>query len=112
MIAGVACAFTMAAMMTIGIFLLPFVGLGTFLLYRKRAMAGFGWAMLTGVGFIPLLIAFLNREGPGNICHTFRDGGQACTEELSPWPFLAVAFAVVVSGTLLCRRARRGSARS
>jgi hypothetical protein len=52
-----------------------------------------------------LYIALLNRGGPGDVCTT-TGTSSACTEEWSPWPFLAVGVALVVSGIVLTRLPR------
>lgn len=62
--------------------------------------------LLVGVAAAPLYLAWLNREGPGKVCHVSATS-SGCADTSSPWPFLAVATALAVTGVLL---ARRGSA--
>jgi hypothetical protein len=44
-----------------------------------------------------LYVAYLNRSGPGTIC-TSITGGQSCTDESSPWPWLAVGVGSLLGG--------------
>ena len=73
-------------MLTIGIFIAPFVGLaGLVLLSRERGRAA-ATALVCGPALPLLFVAWLNRDGPGNIC-TRPPSSQTCVEEWSPWPF-------------------------
>jgi hypothetical protein len=59
---------------------------------------------LAGAGLVPLYIAWLNRDGPGeDICTAHAADGtcNAGTEEWNPWPWLAVGLALVVAGVVL-----------
>ena len=88
------------SMLTIG----PFVLLVTlvlcgFLLYRVE----FGWGMgglLTGAATPLLYVAWLNRDGPGEVC-TRTATSLSCADEWSPWPFVVVATALIVAGVAL-----------
>lgn len=98
LIAGLLWGFTLAGMLTIGVYLLPLAALCTLigvLVPRFRGPAAF-W-MLSGVGVVPLHIAWLNRFGPGEHCET-TPMTVSCTEMWSPWPFVAVGLLMVVAG--------------
>ncbi|WP_042372208.1 hypothetical protein [Streptacidiphilus neutrinimicus] len=58
--------------------------------------------LVAGAGVLPLVVAWLNRSGPGNVC-----SGNACTEEWSPWPWLAAGVVLLAVGTAIW--ARRGA---
>jgi hypothetical protein len=94
------------SMLTIGPFvLLVTLFLCAFLLYRVE----FGWAMgglLTGAAAPLLYVAWLNRHGPGEVC-TSTATSQSCGDEWSPWPFVAVAAALIVAGVVMFARNRR-----
>jgi hypothetical protein len=61
--------------------------------------------VIAGLAAAPLLLAWLNRQGPGTVCHS--DGSvTACSERWSPWPFAMVALVLVVAGAVLARRRR------
>ena len=62
--------------------------------------------MVTGLGALPLTIAWLNRHGPGAHC-TSTATGTACVAQSSPWPFALVGVALVVVGVVLFVRTRR-----
>ncbi len=99
---------------TIGIFVAPLVALATMLLVwrggGKRGHSG----LLTGAGAIPLYVSYLNRKGPGEVCHETPTGG-GCSTEWSPWPWFAVGLLLVTAGIGLFlwlpreRRLRAGS---
>ncbi len=66
---------------------------------------------LSGLGVLPLVVAWLNRDGPGEVCRSLGATGQECTEEWSPWPWLAVGVTLVAAGvvlTVLAVRRRSG----
>jgi hypothetical protein len=64
---------------------------------------------VAGVGTWGLPLAWLNRGGPGDVCHAM-SGGSQCDQESAPWPFVVAALVVVgVSVTMFVvvrRRAR------
>jgi hypothetical protein len=93
--------------LTIGPFLLlAALFLCALLLWR----AGFGWGMaglLSGAAAPLLLVAWLNRGGPGRVC-TGDSRALTCTDEWSPWPFVGAAVLLAVAGlsVFLVRRDR------
>lgn len=91
------------AILTIGVFVLPLVAvLGGLLLWR--AGTGPPVAGLASGAAAPLLyVAWLNRGGPGLVCHAIPEG-QECTDALNPWPWLVVAVLLAGLGLLLYRR--------
>jgi hypothetical protein len=95
---------------TIGLFVLPVaVAVAAVLAWRRQVrLAGPG--VLTGLGLLPCYIAYLNRGGPGTICTTTATSGS-CTQEWSPWPWLAVGLCLVVAGLALQARTLRRQAR-
>lgn len=55
--------------------------------------------VLSGISVVAFLIAYLNRNGPGEVCTAHI--GSACTsseERWSPWPFAAVGVIMVAGG--------------
>jgi hypothetical protein len=93
------------SILTIGPFvLLLTLFLCAFLLWRLD----FGWGMaglISGAAAPLLYVAWLNRGGPGEVC-TGDSRAISCTDEWSPWPFLAVAVVLVVAGVVLFGRQR------
>ena len=83
---------------TIGVFVLPVAIIATLLLARRHRPADELFGLVAGLGLPVLFVAYLNRDGPGNICTTARDGAQSCTEKWSPWPWLAAGLLLVVTG--------------
>jgi hypothetical protein len=102
-LAGAGGCFGVLAMLTVG----PFVLLATLLLSAGLLWRhGFGWAMgglLSGAALPLLYVAWLNRDGPGEVC-TRTATSVSCGDEWSPWPFVAVAVALVVAGVVVLAR--------
>lgn len=63
--------------------------------------------VVTGLGALPLTIAWLNRHGPGQYCTGGVTGASECVAQWSPWPFALVGVALVVVGVVLFVRTRR-----
>ncbi len=56
---------------------------------RKPAFGASVFGAISGVGAAALLVAFLQRRGPGTVCwHTGTASG--CDDYLNPWPWLLV----------------------
>ena len=105
-VAGVGFALGVLSVFTIGPFLLlaTFVLCG-FLLWRLD----FGWGMaglLMGAAAPVLLVAWLNRDGPGTVCHSDAVS-TSCEDQWNPWPFVAIAIVLVVVSVVLFVRGRR-----
>jgi hypothetical protein len=73
---GAGAALAAATMLTIGLFVLPATAaLAAVLGWRgDRELAVPG--IVTGLGVVPLYVAYLNRGGPGNVCVTTSTGGS------------------------------------
>ena len=63
--------------------------------------------IVTGLGALPLALAWLNRRGPGQFCTEGVTGASACVAQSNPWPFVLVGAVLVVVGVVLFRRLRR-----
>ena len=91
LIIGAGYALSLLGAASIGLFVLPLPVLATILLARRQpAKAGLP-GLISGLGIPLLYVAYSNRAGPGTICTTITGGGQDCTDEWSPWPWLAAA---------------------
>jgi hypothetical protein len=64
---------------------------------------------LLGLSTAPLYIAWLNRGGPGLVCTTTADS-VACTDQWSPWPFVALGVLFAGAGVVLLGVTRRRGA--
>jgi hypothetical protein len=106
-VVGAAGALSVLTLLTIG----PFVLLLTlFVIGLMLWRIDFGWAMagmISGAGLPVLVVAWLNRGGPGEVC-THTATSVSCTDEWSPWPFLVVAVALMIAGIVVfaVRRSR------
>ena len=89
---------------TIGLFFIPVAGVLTLILLSRRA----SWVglpgLITGAGLPLLVVAYLNRSGPGNICSTNPDGSGGCTQQWTPWPFLLVGLGLLIGGIIVFKQ--------
>lgn len=105
-VVGAVLGFGAAAMLTIGILVLP-VGVALAAIgvrqpaLRTRAVAG----VIAGFGLVALYLAWLNRGGPGTVCHTTATSSE-CGDQWSPWPFVAVGVLLVVTSVAVLRLLR------
>jgi hypothetical protein len=76
---------------------------------RNPAFGASAFGAIAGVGALALVVAFLQRRGPGTVCwHTATASG--CEDYLNPWPWLVVGVALVVTALVLqVRRMRSGA---
>jgi hypothetical protein len=109
---GAGYALSFIGIASIGLFVLPLPVLATLLLVRRRQATSGLPGLISGLAVPVLYVAYLNRAGPGTICTTVT-GGQACNDEWSPWPWLAVGVILFVFGlAAFIDRQRRASHRS
>jgi hypothetical protein len=106
-VVGVGYGFAISA---IGLFTVPLSLIATiFLLTRRRTRAS-AYGVLVGIGVPLLVVAFLNREGPGTVCHSIDGGrGTQCEDLYDPRKWLAIGLLFVaagVAGQLLAARSR------
>jgi hypothetical protein len=104
-VVGAALALAILTLLTIGPFvlLLSLVVIG-FMLWR----VDFGWAMagmISGAGLPVLVVAWLNRGGPGEVC-TRTATEVSCSDQWNPWPFVVVAALLLVGGVVVFARNR------
>lgn len=101
---GGCLALGLCALLTVGAALVAVAAAAAVLLLRqghRNAVAG----GLTGVALPLFYLAYLNRGGPGTVCQTTA-GGQTCTDEYAPVPFLVAGVLFCVAGFLLFRLLR------
>lgn len=107
-VAGAGFCLGVIAILSIGAFvLLATFALCGFLLWRLE----WGWGMaglLPGAALPLLYIAWINRDGPGEVCH-----GDArsitCADEYSPWPFVVAGGLFILVGVVTFVRGRRST---
>ncbi|HEV7524544.1 MAG TPA: hypothetical protein VGP92_06235, partial [Acidimicrobiia bacterium] len=103
--AGAACALALLSALTIGIFVLPFAGAAVVFLATRRGATDGVAGLISGLGLPVLYVAYLNRNGPGDIC-THTATSSSCTQESSPWVWFSLGVALVVVGVVLFVRRR------
>jgi hypothetical protein len=96
--------------LTIGIFVLPLFVVGVLLLARSTQGRRSAVGVVAGFGMPFLLLAYFNRSGPGNVCTTTATS-QECTQEWTPWPFLAIGLLIVAGSIALFQWQRSRHAR-
>ncbi len=107
-VVGALVAFGVAGLATIGLFLLALASVLLAVAFavpalRRPSLPG----VLVGLSTAPLYIGWLNRGGPGTVCTTTADS-TTCTDQWSPWPFVAVGVLLAGAGAILLVSARRG----
>ena len=108
-VAGIACAFGVASVLTVGAVVLP-AGLLLAGLLSTRTSWRHGWpGVIAGAAFVPFYIASLNRGGPGQVCES-SDGGTSCFDAWSPVPFVIVGVLMLVLSAVVVVFRRRISA--
>ena len=90
---GVGFAFSFVSFLGL-LTILP-VALVIFLLVRLHPINGFG--LLSGAGVMLLVVAYLQRQGPGTTCwHTATASG--CDQHLNPIPWLVAGLVCFTAG--------------
>jgi hypothetical protein len=64
-------------------------------------------AIPAGASAAAWYLAWLNRGGPGEVCRPLGADDMECTTEWSPWPFVAVAMALIALSVVLAVQHRR-----
>lgn len=99
LVLGACAAVGLAAILSVGLVLVLLAAVAAgFLLWKgpRNAIAG----SLTGLALPLFYIAYLNRSGPGTVCHAM-SGGQTCTDEYTPIPFLVCGVILFSAGFLI-----------
>jgi hypothetical protein len=112
LIVGALLGLGIEALLTIGAGVLLAAGVLGLLGSRLPALQNRSAAAVpAGVGLAVAYLAWINRGGPGTVCET-TSSSMSCTDEVSPWPFVAVAVLLVVTSVALVaawRRSGRGA---
>jgi hypothetical protein len=115
LVVGTAYVVAVLGILTIGILVLPVAIIANAFAARRRPLTPAVFGLLGGLGIPLLFVGFANINGPGNVCTHFA-GGESCTQEWTPWPWLlAGAVLIVVAIVLFVRspaspRTRHGAA--
>lgn len=111
---GAGFGLSLAALLSVGLLIAPVTALATVWLVRRRGSVVGTPGLLAGPAVPLLVIAWLNRSGPGTVCGSTADGSE-CTEMWNPLPFLGLGLALLPAGVLIFvltrRQARRGDVR-
>ena len=102
-VVGLVAAFALASIISVGLFILPFPIAGAILLLSRPRKVVAAAVLLAAAGVAPLLLAYLNRPGPGHICHTYTDG-VACGDYPNPWHWLTLGAVLWLGSGILYAR--------
>lgn len=108
-VVGAALVVSILGMMTIGLFVLPFALIGLHFLLKWGGNRKSSVGVISGAGLPFLFVAYLNRNGPQTVCSPYENGGQDCTLEKSPWPFVIIGAILILLGVMLFLRLRSNS---
>lgn len=84
---------------------------GALVLRWRNGLARAAFGVLAGAGVPFLYVAWTNRSGPGSVC-THDRRGSSCTQELSPWPWLAIGLLLIASSVVAYHCTRKSSAQA
>ena len=103
---------TISFVSVIGVFFLPVAALGALagVHWGRRSMPRSALGAITGAGIPFLLVAYVQRKGPGTVCwHTATASG--CDEYLDPRPWLVIGLVLTLGGIAAFLRARAAQRR-
>jgi len=106
MLIGAGYALGLLAALSIGPFVLLVTAAVTVVLATRRETHVGLPGLVSGLSLPVFYVAYLNRSGPGTICTTTATS-QSCVKEWNPWPWLAVAVALLLVGCVLFAAANR-----
>jgi amino acid transporter len=106
--AGASYGGVLAAAFADGILLLPIAAFGTIILTRHGREQGIP-GLFSGLALAPLAVAYLNRDGPGDVC-TKTPGGDACVDNFNPLPWLIIGLVLLIAGFVWFVHRRRVAA--
>lgn len=107
MTVGAIASFTvLGAFSVLGLIALPIAALVAWPTVRRSRGAGAS-GILTGLGIPCLYVAYLNRQGPGNVCTYYADGGQSCVQEYNPLLWAGAALVLIATGLFIFTFQRR-----
>jgi len=84
----------------IGLFTVPASVLVTILLLARPTLRRSVYGILVGIGAVLLLVAYINREGPGTVCHTNSNGFECAHDLPDPKKWAAVGILFIVAGLI------------
>ena len=91
----------------IGLFFLPVAALGAFagLWWGRSSGARSSLGAISGAGVPFLVVAYLQRKGPGTVCWKSATA-SGCDEYLDPRPWLVIGLVLVLAGIAAFHHAR------
>lgn len=92
-------------LVSLGVLVLAPVAAACLVMASKPAIRRSAFGLLTGAGVLLLVVAWVQRAGPGTTCWQTASAG-GCDEHLNPLPWLVAGLAAFVGG--IVGHARRG----
>lgn len=96
-VVGAGASLGLLSILTIGFTVLAATVVITVFVARWRPSVAEAFGTVTGLALPLFDISYMNREGPGEVCTTNGTGGS-CTDEWSPWPWLAAGVLLAIAG--------------
>lgn len=85
----------------IGLVTIPASALASIFLLSRPGLRASVYGVLVGIGIPLLAVAFMNRQGPGTVCHSFDAGrGVQCDDLYDPRKWAGIGLAFVLAGLL------------
>ena len=103
---GAGFVFAFLSILSIGIFVFPLVVVLTALLASWSTTSRGAPGLISGMGLPLLLVAFLNRDGPGYVCSHSQYAAN-CMQEWNPLPWLGAGIGVILLGVAIFVLVRR-----
>ena len=99
-VVGALAMFGALSILTVGIFVLALAAVLGVLTVRRAGLTAATLGLVAGCGVPLAYVGWLNRGGPGTVCHAITHG-TSCTEAWSPWPWWCAAAVFLVAGTMI-----------
>lgn len=102
--AAIGCLAALGSL-SVQVLIAPLAAVAVLALIARRSVPRAAFVLFTGIGAACLLVAYLNRRGPGLVAwHTATSAGANEHLDPRPWPAAGLVFAGIGLGAFLWRR--------
>jgi hypothetical protein len=96
-VVGTGLSLSLLSVLSIGVFVLAATVLVSLVVIRWRHSFAETFGVVSGLALPLFYVAYLNRDGPGEIC-TSTSRSTSCTDEWNPWPWLIAGALLALAG--------------